>query len=83
MFLVRGWATPLTEPRTGAIGWRALFETAYALLRAARECEPLAVGRPVERENSIRFEVGQLPGRAAVERLNPDVRDTSAVENVG
>src|SRR5437660_12336927 len=28
------------------------------LLWATRECEPLAVRRPIERENAIRFEVG-------------------------
>lgn len=53
-----------------------------ALFRAARESEPLAIARPIERKNSIRLEVCQLPGGAAVDRLDPDVRDSAAIDYI-
>src|ERR1044072_5643295 len=43
----------------------------------------MAVGRPGEGENPVLFEVGELPGRAAVYRLAPDVRDAALRQRVG
>src|ERR1700674_2983519 len=38
--------------------------------------EPLTVARPIEREDRIGSPLGQLPGWAAIERLNPDISNT-------
>jgi hypothetical protein len=43
----------------------------------------LAVGRPREAEDTLGLESGQLPRRAAVNRLQPQIRRTVACGNVG
>ena len=54
-----------------------------ATVLAAGNRQPLAVSRPGKVENQIRFEIRELPGFTALERLHPEVRHAVLIHDVG
>ena len=50
--------------------------------RPARIGEPLTVARPIEGKDRIGSPVGQLPGSAAIDRLNPNISNTFLLSGI-
>src|SRR2546429_3112191 len=60
-----------------------VYQDHITIFGAARERELFPVVRPIEGENDVGLEVGQLPGLSAVNGLKPDIGDAAAGVDVG